>query len=214
MSYKIPDDCLECIYKDKNINKLSEPFKFSPKTFNFSERILFIEKKNNKIENADFSSGYDNELFPKTFCPHLIITNKNYKLETIRISSSFNFLNIDIYEIPFLDLRNLPLSLKLKNGQEFLSTDWKNSKYLLYSINSSISKIKPYSTKEFEIIQEIYLKEGVSYIFNLNINTGRINYMKKKAARNNIMSIIAENNKIIFQNFGLLQVSDFVFGKK
>jgi hypothetical protein len=108
----------------------------------------------------------------------------------------------------------LPLSLKLKKGQEFLSTEWKDSKNLLCSINSSISKNKPYSTKEFEIIQEIYLREGVSYVFNLNVNTGKTNYIKKKAIRNNLMSIIAENNKIFFQNLGLIQVSDFIFGKK
>ncbi len=214
VTYQIPDDCLECIYKNNNINKLSDPLKFSPKTFNFSERLLFIEKKNNKIENCDFSSGIVNEVFPKTFCPHLIIANKNYKLETIRIASNFNFLNIDIYEFPSLELRNLPLSLKLKKGQEFLSTEWKDSKNLLCSINSSISKNKPYSTKEFEIIQEIYLREGVSYVFNLNVNTGKTNYIKKKAIRNNLMSIIAENNKIFFQNLGLIQVSDFIFGKK
>ena len=214
VTYQIPDDCLECIYKNNNINKLSDPLKFSPKTFNFSERLLFIEKKNNKIENCDFSSGIVNEVFPKTFCPHLIIANKNYKLETIRIASNFNFLNIDIYEFPTLELRNLPLSLKLKKGQEFLSTEWKDSKNLLCSINSSISKNKPYSTKEFEIIQEIYLREGVSYVFNLNVNTGKTNYIKKKAIRNNLMSIIAENNKIFFQNLGLIQVSDFIFGKK
>ena len=214
VTYQIPDDCLECIYKNNNINKLSDPLKFSPKTFNFSERLLFIEKKNNKKENCDFSSGISNEIFPKTFCPHLIISNKNYKLETIRIASNFNFLNIDIYEFPSLELRNLPLNLKLKKGQEFLSTEWKDSKNLLCSINSSISKNKPYSTKEFEIIQEIYLKEGVSYVFNLNINTGKTNYIKKKAIRNNLMSIIAENNKIFFQYFGLIQVSDFIFGKK
>ena len=214
ITYQIPDDCLECIYKNNNINKLSDPLKFSPKTFNFSERLLFIEKKNNKIENCDFSSGIVNEVFPKTFCPHLLIANKNYKLETIRIASNFNFLNIDIYEFPTLELRNLPLSLKLKKGQEFLSTEWKDSKNLLCSINSSISKNKPYSTKEFEIIQEIYLREGVSYVFNLNVNTGKTNYIKKKAIRNNLMSIIAENNKIFFQNLGLIQVSDFIFGKK
>ena len=214
VTYGIPDDCLECIYKNNNMNKLSEPLKFSPKTFNFSERLLFIEKKNNKKENCDFSSGISNEVFPKTFCPHLIISNKNFKLETIRIASNFNFLNIDIYEFPSLELRNLPLNLKLKKGQEFLSTEWKDSKNLLCSINSSISKNKPYSTKEFEIIQEIYLKEGVSYVFNLNINTGKTNYIKKKAIRNNLMSIIAENNKIFFQYFGLIQVSDFIFGKK
>ena len=214
VTYQIPDDCLECIYKNNNINKLSDPLKFSPKTFNFSERLLFIEKKNNKIENCDFSSGIVNEVFPKTFCPHLLIANKNYKLETIRIASNFNFLNIDIYEFPTLELRNLPLSLKLKKGQEFLSTEWKDSKNLLCSINSSISKNKPYSTKEFEIIQEIYLREGVSYVFNLNVNTGKTNYIKKKAIRNNLMSIIAENNKIFFQNLGLIQVSDFIFGKK
>ena len=214
VTYQIPDDCLECIYKNNNISKLSDPIKFSPKTFNFSERLLFIEKKNNKIENCDFSSGIVNEVFPKTFCPHLLIANKNYKLETIRIASNFNFLNIDIYEFPSLELRNLPLSLKLKKGQEFLSTEWKDSKNLLCSINSSISKNKPYSTKEFEIIQEIYLREGVSYVFNLNVNTGKTNYIKKKAIRNNLMSIIAENNKIFFQNLGLIQVSDFIFGKK
>ena len=214
VTYQIPDDCLECIYKNNNISKLSDPIKFSPKTFNFSERLLFIEKKNNKIENCDFSSGIVNEVFPKTFCPHLLIANKNYKLETIRIASNFNFLNIDIYEFPTLELRNLPLSLKLKKGQEFLSTEWKDSKNLLCSINSSISKNKPYSTKEFEIIQEIYLREGVSYVFNLNVNTGKTNYIKKKAIRNNLMSIIAENNKIFFQNLGLIQVSDFIFGKK
>ena len=214
VTYQIPDDCLECIYKNNNINKLSDPLKFSPKTFNFSERLLFIEKKNNKIENCDFSSGIVNEVFPKTFCPHLLIANKNYKLETIRIASNFNFLNIDIYEFPTLELRNLPLSLKLKKGQEFLSTEWKDSKNLLCSINSSISKNKPYSTKEFEIIQEIYLREGVSYVFNLNVNTGKTNYIKKKAIRNNLMSIIAENNKIFFQNLGLIQVSVFIFGKK
>ena len=214
ITYQIPDDCLECIYKNNNISKLSDPIKFSPKTFNFSERLLFIEKKNNKIENCDFSSGIVNEVFPKTFCPHLLIANKNYKLETIRIASNFNFLNIDIYEFPTLELRNLPLSLKLKKGQEFLSTEWKDSKNLLCSINSSISKNKPYSTKEFEIIQEIYLREGVSYVFNLNVNTGKTNYIKKKAIRNNLMSIIAENNKIFFQNLGLIQVSDFIFGKK
>ena len=214
ITYQIPDDCLECIYKNNNISKLSDPIKFSPKTFNFSERLLFIEKKNNKIENCDFSSGIVNEVFPKTFCPHLLIANKNYKLETIRIASNFNFLNIDIYEFPSLELRNLPLSLKLKKGQEFLSTEWKDSKNLLCSINSSISKNKPYSTKEFEIIQEIYLREGVSYVFNLNVNTGKTNYIKKKAIRNNLMSIIAENNKIFFQNLGLIQVSDFIFGKK
>jgi hypothetical protein len=214
VTYGIPDDCLECIYKNNNMNKLSEPLKFSPKTFNFSERLLFIEKKNNKIENCDFSSGIVNEVFPKTFCPHLLIANKNYKLETIRIASNFNFLNIDIYEFPSLELRKLSLSLKLKKGQEFLSTEWKDSKNLLCSINSSISKNKPYSTKEFEIIQEIYLREGVSYVFNLNVNTGKTNYIKKKAIRNNLMSIIAENNKIFFQNLGLIQVSDFIFGKK
>ena len=204
---------IEIVYRNEKITSLSS-YKFSPDKYDYeNDYIIVLELKNtNDISiKTNFYTKY--EICIKGNVPHLIIPKENVKVELIKVPPQFQSINIDIYQTT-LNLVHFSVSKQKNLGQKFLAGNWKNDVTLIQNILCSNSKNKTYDSKEFVISQDLYLKSGITYIFDMYIPATHIKVNHKKVYSCDYANIIAQKDRMFIIGYDGKSISDFVFMNK
>jgi hypothetical protein len=204
---------IEIVYKNEKITSLSS-YKFTPDKYDYeNDYIIVLELKNTNDISIKTNLNTKYEICNKGNVPHLIIPKENVKVELIKVPPQFQSINIDIYQTS-LNLVHFSVSKQKNLGQKFLAGNWKNDVTLIQNILCSNSKNKTYDSKEFVISQDLYLKNGITYIFDMNVPSTHIKVNHKKAYTCDSANFIAQKDKMFIIGYDGKSISDFAFMNK
>jgi hypothetical protein len=204
---------IEIVYKNEKITSLSS-YMFTPDKYDYeNDYIIVLELKNTNDISIKTNLNTKYEICNKGNVPHLIIPKENVKVELIKVPPQFQSINIDIYQTS-LNLVHFSVSKQKNLGQKFLAGNWKNDVTLIQNILCSNSKNKTYDSKEFVISQDLYLKNGITYIFDMNIPSTHIKVNHKKAYTCDSANFIAQKDKMFIIGYDGKSISDFAFMNK
>ena len=84
----------------------------------------------------------------------------------------------------------------------------------MQNILCSNSKYKTYDCKEFVISQDLYLKSGIVYVFDINIPATHVKVNHKKIYVCDYANFITQKDKMFIIGYFGKSVSDFSFMNK
>ena len=204
---------IEIVYRNKKITSPSN-YKFSPDEYDYEkDYIIVIELKSTNEINIKTNLNTKYENCPKGNIPHIIIPKENVKIEIIKVPPQFQSINIDIYQTN-LNLVHFYVNKQKKIAQNFLAGNWKNEVNLMQNILCSNSKYKTYDCKEFVISQDLYLKSGIVYVFDINIPATHVKVNHKKIYVCDYANFITQKDKMFIIGYFGKSVSDFSFMNK